>query len=131
MANYGKRRSSLSSAKVRTAGILGHVGSKSQIESYTPWSYIQLIRIVLSFGTGLLVKGKKDARLVAFGKRVRALRVSRKISQESLAMLAGLDRSYMGHVERGETNLTLLKVHQIADALEVHPSSLFKVSTPK
>ena len=74
---------------------------------------------------------KKDARLVAFGGRVRALRVSRKISQESLAMLAGLDRSYMGHVERGETNLTLLKVHQIADALEVHPSSLFRSRTSK
>jgi len=122
--------STLSSTKFRTVGIPGLTGGRFKNELYTPWIYIQLLWIVLSFGAGLLVK-KKDARLVAFGKRVRALRVSKKISQEGLAMLAGLDRSYMGHVERGETNLTLLKVHQIADALDVHPSSLFRISTMK
>tara|TARA_R100001039_G_C1806674_1_gene80795 strand:+ start:138 stop:353 length:216 start_codon:yes stop_codon:yes gene_type:complete len=65
-----------------------------------------------------------DARLKAFGSKVRALRKEKGLSQEELASLAGLDRSYMGHIERGEKNITLLKIHQISDALGISPDQL-------
>ncbi|EKG0010181.1 helix-turn-helix transcriptional regulator [Vibrio cholerae] len=61
----------------------------------------------------------KDPRLVAFGKKVRQIRKEKGLSQEALADLAGIDRSYMGHIERGDQNITLTKIHQIADALEI------------
>ena len=66
----------------------------------------------------------RDERLVAFGQNVRALRKEKGLSQESLAALADIDRSYMGHIERGEKNITLTKIYQIADALAVKPSCL-------
>jgi transcriptional regulator with XRE-family HTH domain len=66
----------------------------------------------------------RDERLVAFGQRVRALRKEKGLSQEALAALADIDRSYMGHIERGEKNITLTKIYQISDALQVRASSL-------
>ena len=68
----------------------------------------------------------KDPKLLAFGQRVRELRKERGYSQEHLADLAGLDRSYMGHIERGEKNITLLKIYQIGQALCVSPRDLFE-----
>tara|TARA_B100002049_G_C15998818_1_gene340568 strand:+ start:77 stop:292 length:216 start_codon:yes stop_codon:yes gene_type:complete len=67
-----------------------------------------------------------DPRLKAFGQRVRELRKERGYSQESFAALAGVDRSYMGQIERGEKNITLVKLFQISDALKLKPSNLFK-----
>ncbi|EAB5482002.1 helix-turn-helix domain-containing protein [Salmonella enterica] len=61
----------------------------------------------------------KDPRLIAFGEKVRQIRKEKGLSQEALADLAGIDRSYMGHIERGDQNITLTKIHQIADALEI------------
>jgi transcriptional regulator with XRE-family HTH domain len=60
-----------------------------------------------------------DAELAqAFGAAVRALRTERGIAQESLANLAGIERSHMGKVERGEHAPTLALVFKIAEALE-------------
>ncbi|WP_104002092.1 helix-turn-helix domain-containing protein [Marinobacterium lutimaris] len=67
----------------------------------------------------------RDERLVAFGQRVRALRKEKGLSQEALAALADIDRSYMGHIERGEKNITLTKIYQIADALCISVTELF------
>jgi transcriptional regulator with XRE-family HTH domain len=63
---------------------------------------------------------------VAFGERIRTIRKEKGLSQEALAALADIDRSYMGHIERGEKNITLTKIHQIAKALEIRPSVLFE-----
>ncbi|OXL18942.1 helix-turn-helix domain-containing protein [Psychrobacter sp. DAB_AL32B] len=60
-----------------------------------------------------------DERMVAFGKRVREVRKAKGISQEKLAEMAGIDRSYMGNIERGEKNITLKKIYEICDALEI------------
>lgn len=60
-----------------------------------------------------------DERVVAFGQRVREVRKAKGISQEKLAELAGIDRSYMGNIERGEKNASLKKVYEICDALDV------------
>lgn len=60
-----------------------------------------------------------DAELAqAFGSAVRALRTERGIAQESLAHLAGIERSHMGKVERGEHMPTLAIIFKIAGALE-------------
>ncbi|MDR0780087.1 MAG: helix-turn-helix domain-containing protein [Pseudomonadales bacterium] len=60
-----------------------------------------------------------DAELAqAFGAAVRALRTERGIAQEMLANLAGVERSHMGKVERGEHAPTLAIIFKIADALE-------------
>jgi len=61
----------------------------------------------------------KDPRLVAFGEKVRQIRKEKGLSQEALADLAKIERSYMGHIERGDQNITLTKIHQIADALKI------------
>ena len=52
-----------------------------------------------------------------FGDNVRALRMKRGLSQEALAELAGLHRTYIGAVERGERNITLRNAERIAKAL--------------
>lgn len=60
-----------------------------------------------------------DDRMIAFGKRVREVRKGKGISQERLAEMAGIDRSYMGNIERGEKNITLKKAYEICDALDI------------
>ena len=62
---------------------------------------------------------KTDERMIAFGKRVREVRKSKGISQERLAEMAGIDRSYMGNIERGEKNITLKKAYEVCDALDI------------
>ncbi|KRU21845.1 helix-turn-helix domain-containing protein [Psychrobacter sp. AOP22-C1-C5] len=62
---------------------------------------------------------KTDERMIAFGKRIRDVRRSKGISQEVLAEMADIDRSYMGNIERGEKNVTLKKAYDICDALDI------------
>lgn len=64
-------------------------------------------------------------RLKAFGRKIRAIRKEQGLSQEALAARANLDRSYLGHIERGEKNVTLTKIYQVADALGINPKELF------
>ena len=60
-----------------------------------------------------------------FGERVRELRKSKGLSQEALALTCDLDRTYIGGVERGERNISLLNIHKIADALGMKVGDLF------
>jgi transcriptional regulator with XRE-family HTH domain len=60
----------------------------------------------------------------AFGRNVRDLRLKAGFSQEVLGERAGLHRTYIGSVERGERNLALDAIWQLADALGVDPSAL-------
>ena len=62
--------------------------------------------------------------LAAFGVAVRAVRLEQGISQEALADLAGLDRSYMGGIERGEHNVALINIQKIAAALDLSIAEL-------
>ena len=64
--------------------------------------------------------------LIAFGSAVRSIRLDKGISQEALADLAGIDRSYMGGVERGEHNIALINIKRISDALEIPISAVMK-----
>lgn len=66
-----------------------------------------------------------DAELAqAFGAAVRALRSERAVAQESLANLAGIERSHMGKIERGEHMPTLAIIFKIAKALECSTATL-------
>lgn len=65
------------------------------------------------------------ASLKTFGKRVRELRNKVGLSQEELAEVAGLHRTYIGGIERGERNVAILNVFEIARALRVRPADLF------
>lgn len=66
----------------------------------------------------------RDGNLIRLGASIRARRVTMGLSQEALADLAGVDRSHMGKIERGERNVTFLNILRIADALECKPSGL-------
>ena len=65
-----------------------------------------------------------DGSLKRLGEAVRASRKARGLSQEALADAAGIDRSHMGKIERGERNVTLLNVARIAKAIGCKPSDL-------
>lgn len=62
----------------------------------------------------------------AFGQKVRAYRQAANLSQEALAHQAGLDRTYVGSVERGERNISLDNIWLLADTLGVRPSQLIE-----
>lgn len=61
----------------------------------------------------------------AFGLRVRYFRKRLKLSQEELANKAELHRTYVGAVERGERNISLLNILRLADTLQVTVKDLF------
>jgi len=67
-----------------------------------------------------------NALLKRFGSRVRKVRREKGLSQEELALEAGLDRSYIGGVERGERNIALVNLVKISKALSVSPSTLLE-----
>lgn len=64
--------------------------------------------------------------LARFGNRVRELRRKKGLSQEALALEAGLDRSYVGGVERGERNVSLVNIKKLAAAIGVSVSDITK-----
>lgn len=61
---------------------------------------------------------KKEALLVAIGEIIRARRKARGMSQEELAHASGLHVTYIGSLERGEVNISVLKLEKIAKALD-------------
>ena len=69
----------------------------------------------------------KDERLIVFGQVIRRLREEKGISQEAFAGLVGIDRSYMGRIERGENNVTLTRIYQISEALGISPADIFEL----
>jgi transcriptional regulator with XRE-family HTH domain len=68
------------------------------------------------------------AHRAALGRRIRELRQAKGISQEALADLAGIHRTYMSDVERGERNISIDNIAAIASALGVRTATLFEGS---
>lgn len=62
--------------------------------------------------------------LILFGKRLRELRLGQRLSQEKLAEIADVHRNYVGLLERGQSNVSLLTVVALARALGVKPAKL-------
>jgi transcriptional regulator with XRE-family HTH domain len=67
---------------------------------------------------------RPEAIKSAFGKRLRVARQKEGISQEALALRAGLDRTYIGSAERGQRNISLVNIVRIARALRIPASEL-------
>jgi transcriptional regulator with XRE-family HTH domain len=63
---------------------------------------------------------------VKYGKKVREIRKREGVSQESLADLAGLDRTYISDIENGKRNVSIETIFKIADALETPVVEFFK-----
>ena len=67
---------------------------------------------------------------VAFGRRLRELRVARRLSQEQLGEMAGLDRTYISGCERGNRNISIENIYRLSSALGVSPAELLKPAKP-
>ncbi len=68
----------------------------------------------------------KTDLLDSFGKSVRKLREAQRLSQERLAELADLHRTYVGAIERGERNVSLRNIVKLSRALRVTPARLLE-----
>jgi transcriptional regulator with XRE-family HTH domain len=62
---------------------------------------------------------------IAFGERLRKLRKGRGWTQDQMADILGLDRSYLADVERGKRNISILNLKVIADGFEISMSQMF------
>lgn len=62
--------------------------------------------------------------LVAIDQLIRNQRTQQKLTQESLALQCGIDRNYMERIERGEVNLTVEKIYEIAFVLKINAKDL-------
>jgi transcriptional regulator with XRE-family HTH domain len=71
--------------------------------------------------TSLLLKSQKN-----LAERVKTLRTELGISQESMALEAGIDRTYASQIERGISNPSLRVICALAEVLEVDPTDLLK-----
>ena len=67
----------------------------------------------------------KNSLLIKFGIKLREFRKEKGLSQEKLAHLAGLHRTYIGMIERAEKNITLLNVEKISNALKIKITEFF------
>lgn len=70
-------------------------------------------------------KNRPAARSI-LARNLRRFRAAKAVSQEALADLAGLHRTYLGSVERGERNVSIDNIERLADALGVTVSELLK-----
>jgi len=68
---------------------------------------------------------RQDPRIL-FGKRVRELRLALGLSQEKLAEISDLHRNYVGGVERGERNVSLINIVKLARGLDAEPAELME-----
>ena len=73
---------------------------------------------------------KEERLLISFGERVRSLRHSSGLSQDALADVCGLDRTYVGGIERGERNPSLRNIARLALALGVSLAELLQGVSP-
>ena len=70
---------------------------------------------------------ENDCQIIktAFGKKLRSLRTLKKLSQEKLAELAGLDRTYISGVELGKRNVSIVNICRLASALQIEIKIFF------
>lgn len=73
-----------------------------------------------------LTSQRQDPALVALGEALRRIRKAKSISQERLALLAEVDRSYVGRVERGDNNVAVLTLIRLVSALDISVATLME-----
>lgn len=77
-------------------------------------------------GVPNLTSRRQDPALVALGDTIKEIRREKSISQERLALMAEVDRSYVGRIERGDNNVAVLTLIRIAAALDVSVAKLME-----
>ena len=77
-------------------------------------------------GVPNLSSNRQHRVLLAVGKALREARIAKNISQEKLALLAEVDRSYLGRVERGDNNVAILTLARLASALDIKVAKLLQ-----
>ena len=75
-----------------------------------------------------LIQHRQHPALIALGEAIRHARRQQGISQEKLALMAEIDRSYIGRVERGDNNVAVLTLLKIAQAIDVSLMDLMKAA---
>lgn len=100
-----------------------------QYDTYSPWTYIHLFCNFVNKITIMSTAYSKDERtfLKQIGNHIRKLRTEANLSQEKLSFACDLDRTYIGSVERGERNISVLNLRKIAKALQVKPTDLLNI----
>lgn len=78
-----------------------------------------------------MISSKNENINILFGKRVKECRTNLGISQEELGYMTGLHRTYIGHIERAEKNITLKNIEKIAKSLNIDIKDLFDFSNLK
>ena len=91
-------------------------------DTYSPWTYCHL-NVSLFMNMNAIIQSKIKKK---FGLQIRSFRKQRGFSQEDLAAVALLDRTYIGGIERGERNVSLINIYRLANALGVSPKELVK-----
>ena len=87
-------------------------------DTHSPW---------ISLPEMMTISTMSDSDILQrFGERVRELRTAVEYSQEAFAEACGLDRTYMGGIERGERNLGLCNIERIAEALDITIAELME-----
>lgn len=69
----------------------------------------------------------EESVLIKFGRRVKELRIERNLTQQQLADISGLHKNYIGMVERGERNPSLVNIDILAKSLGVGIAALFSL----
>lgn len=78
----------------------------------------------------MAAKRRSDSARLIFARNLKRLRVEAGLSQEQLAARAGLHRTYVGSVERGERNISIDNIEKLAKALRCDPSLLLRGKSP-
>lgn len=73
-----------------------------------------------------LSRKRQHPALVALGRAIREVRTAKGISQEKLALLAEVDRSYVGRIERGDNNVAVLTLSRLSRALDMTVARLMQ-----
>lgn len=72
---------------------------------------------------------KNKIFLKRVGKSIRMIRKSKKMKQEELAELCGISQTYISDIENGKRNITIIKLFDIAEALDVDVEAIFSTNT--
>jgi len=80
-------------------------------------------------GSILYFSFMKKEKQIEFGRRLRYIRLEKGLTQEKLGLITGLNLNYIGSVERGERNISLVNIWKLAIALEISPSRFFEPIT--